>query len=218
MHSAWFDNIVAWIGAHPQAAGLLIFLIAFCDAVIVLGAIVPALPLMVAIGVLIGMGEIAGPYAVACAALGAFAGDGLSYWIGRRWGNALRGVWPFRRYPQLLDRGEALFRRNAVKSIFIARYVGAVRPFVPAIAGIHHADLVLTGPFEVFRDQEGGAARGVANDDGVGAHGNEVVDRVEQCFALGGTAARGVEVDDIGGQALGRDFEGGAGACRFLEK
>ena len=136
MHSAWFDNIVAWIGAHPQAAGLLIFLIAFCDAVIVLGAIVPALPLMVAIGVLIGMGEIAGPYAVACAALGAFAGDSLSYWIGRRWGSALRGVWPFRRYPQLLDRGEALFRRNAVKSIFIARYVGAVRPFVPAIAGM----------------------------------------------------------------------------------
>ena len=121
MQSAWFDNIVAWIGAHPQAAGLLIFVIAFSDAVIVLGAIVPALPLMIAIGVLIGMEEIAGPYAVACAALGAFAGDSLSYWIGRRWGNALRGVWPFRRYPQLLDRGEALFRRNAVKSIFIAR-------------------------------------------------------------------------------------------------
>lgn len=141
MQSAWFDNIVAWIGAHPQAAGLLIFLIAFSDAVIVLGAIVPALPLMIAIGVLIGMGEIAGPYAVACAALGAFAGDGLSYWIGRRWGNALRGVWPFRRYPQLLDRGEALFRRNAVKSILIARYVGAVRPFVPAIAGMSRMPL-----------------------------------------------------------------------------
>ena len=77
MHSAWFDNIVAWIGAHPQAAGLLIFLIAFCDAVIVLGAIVPALPLLIAVGVLIGMGELSGPYAVACAALGAFAADGL---------------------------------------------------------------------------------------------------------------------------------------------
>lgn len=136
MHGAWFDNIVAWIGAHPQAAGLLVFLIALSDAVIVLGAIVPALPLMVAIGVLIGMGELSGPYAVACAALGAFAGDGLSYWIGRRWGNSLRGVWPFRRYPQLLERGEGLFRRNAVKSILIARYVGAVRPFVPAIAGM----------------------------------------------------------------------------------
>ncbi|KAG1321194.1 hypothetical protein G6F63_013900 [Rhizopus arrhizus] len=36
----------------------------------------------------------------------------------------------------LLDRGENLFRRNAFKSILIARYVGAIRPFVPAIAGM----------------------------------------------------------------------------------
>jgi len=136
MHSAWFDATLAWISAHPLAAGVLVFLIAFCDAIIIIGAIVPALPLMIAIGVLIGMGELSGPYAVSCAALGAFLGDGLSYWIGRRWGESLRGVWPFSRHPGLLDRGENLFRRNAFKSIFIARYVGAVRPFVPAIAGM----------------------------------------------------------------------------------
>lgn len=136
MVSAWFDNIVAWIGAHPVAAGWVIFAIAFCDAVIVLGAVVPALPLMFAIGVLVGLDEISGPYALVCAALGAFAGDASSYWIGRQWGPQLRGVWPFRRYPQLLERGEVLFRRNEVKAIFIARYVGPVRPFVPAIAGM----------------------------------------------------------------------------------
>ncbi|HST45018.1 MAG TPA: VTT domain-containing protein [Luteimonas sp.] len=139
--SAWFENTISWIGAHPVAAGWLIFAIAFCDAVIVLGAIVPALPLMFAIGVLIGLDEISGPYAVVCAALGALAGDALSFWVGRRWGARLRGVWPFVRYPQLLDRGEALFRRNAIKSLFIARYVGPVRPFVPAIAGMSRMPL-----------------------------------------------------------------------------
>ena len=132
----FFENTVAWIGDHPLAAGLVIFLIAFADSVIILGAVVPALPLLFVIGVLIGLGEISGPYAVACAALGAFAGDGVSYWVGRRWGGSLRQVWPFHRYPQLLDRGEVLFRRNELKSILIARYVGAIRPFVPAIAGI----------------------------------------------------------------------------------
>lgn len=136
MDSSWIDTILAWIAAHPVLAGAVIFAIAFCDAVIILGAIVPALPLMIAVGVLIGMGEISGPYAVACAALGAFCGDGLSYWVGRRWGDRLRGVWPFSRYPQLLERGELLFRRNAFKSILVARYVGAIRPFVPAIAGM----------------------------------------------------------------------------------
>ena len=67
----FFENTVAWIGDHPLAAGLVIFLIAFADSVIILGAVVPALPLLFAIGVLIGLGEISGPYAVACAALGA---------------------------------------------------------------------------------------------------------------------------------------------------
>lgn len=136
MNSSWIDATLTWIAAHPVLAGAVIFAIAFCDAVIILGAIVPALPLMIAVGVLIGMGELSGPYAVACATLGAFAGDGLSYWVGRRWGDRLRGVWPFSRYPQFLDRGEVLFRRNAFKSILVARYVGAIRPFVPAIAGM----------------------------------------------------------------------------------
>ncbi len=136
MDSSWIDTTLAGIAAHPVLAGAVIFAIAFCDAVIILGAIVPALPLMIAVGVLIGMGEISGPYAVACATLGAFCGDGLSYWVGRRWGDRLRGVWPFSRYPQLLERGELLFKRNAFKSILVARYVGAIRPFVPAIAGM----------------------------------------------------------------------------------
>ena len=141
MDSQWLDNLVAWISANPVAAGALIFAIAFCDALIVLGSIVPALPLLFAVGVLIGLGEISGPYAVAAAALGAFVGDATSYWVGHRWGTRLRSHWPFRKYPQLLDRAEALFRRNRLKSILMARYAGPIRPFVPAIAGMSRMPL-----------------------------------------------------------------------------
>ncbi|MDR1075369.1 MAG: bifunctional DedA family/phosphatase PAP2 family protein [Xanthomonadaceae bacterium] len=141
MNSSWIDATLAWIGNHSVLAGIVIFAIAFSDAIIILGAIVPALPLLFAIGVLIGMGEVSGPYAVVCAALGAFFGDATSYWVGRRWGKGLRRIWPFHRYPQLLDRSENLFRRNAFKSILVARYVGMIRPFVPAIAGIAHMPL-----------------------------------------------------------------------------
>lgn len=136
MSPSWFDTLLAWISAHPVAAGLVIFAIAFCDAVILLGAVVPALPLMFAVGVLVGLGEISGPYAVICATIGALVGDATSYWVGHRFGPQLRNHWPFRKYPQLLDRGELLFRRNALKSILIARFVGPIRPFVPAVAGM----------------------------------------------------------------------------------
>lgn len=136
MTSAWLDDITTWIGAHPVAAGGVIFLIAFCDALAVVGIVVPALPLLFAVGTLIGLGHIDGPYALACAALGAFFGDAVSYWVGHRWGPAMREHWLFRRYPQLIDRGERMFRKHGSKGILIARFVGAVRPFVPAVAGM----------------------------------------------------------------------------------
>jgi membrane protein DedA with SNARE-associated domain/membrane-associated phospholipid phosphatase len=150
MPTAWFDGTIAWITAHPRAAGLLILLIAFCDALAVVGIVVPALPLLFAVGALVGLGHIDGPYAIACAAVGAFAGDALSYWIGHRWGPQMRGHWPFRRYPQLLDRGERVFRRHGSKGIVIARFVGAVRPFVPAIAGMLRMPLRRYLPVSLF--------------------------------------------------------------------
>ena len=136
MDSAWIDSATAWIGAHPVAAGAVIFLIAFCDALIVLGIVVPALPLLLAAGALVGLGHVNGPYALAAAAAGAFCGDAFSYWVGRRLGPGMRDRWPFSRYPQWLDRGETMFRRHDAKAIVIARFVGAIRPFVPAIAGM----------------------------------------------------------------------------------
>ena len=65
---------------------------------------------------MIGLGHVSGPYALAAVIRGAFAGDALSFWIGRRFGPRLRGMWPFSRYPQLLDRGERLFRRHGSKA------------------------------------------------------------------------------------------------------
>ena len=136
MTSAWLDTTTNWIAAHPVAAGGVIFLIAFCDALAVVGIVVPALPLLFAVGTLIGLGHLDGPYALTCAALGAFAGDAMSYWLGHRWGPSMREHWLFRRYPQFIDRGERMFRKHGSKGIVIARFVGAVRPFVPAVAGM----------------------------------------------------------------------------------
>lgn len=136
MNSETLEALIAWVGQHPIAAGLVIFLVAFCDAVVILGFFVPAIPILFALGAFIGLGTLNGPYAIACAALGAFCGDGLSYALGRFHGERLRRMWPFSRHPDWLPMGEAMFRRRGLLSIVIARYVGAVRPLVPAIAGM----------------------------------------------------------------------------------
>lgn len=136
MDSATLDALVAWIGAHPVAAGLVIFLVAFCDAVVILGFAVPAAPILFAVGTLVGLGTLDPTYAVLSAAAGAFGGDGLSFLLGRHYGDRLRGVWPFSRHPEWISQGEGFFRKHGTKGIVIARYVGAVRPLVPAIAGM----------------------------------------------------------------------------------
>ena len=136
MTSADLSALIAWIGAHPFAAGGVIFAVAFMDSIVLLGMAVPAAPIFFAVGTLIGLGTLSGGYAIGCAALGAFCGDGLSFWFGHRYGDGLRRMWPFSRYPQWLDSGEHFFNRHGLKGILIARYVGAVRPFVPAIAGM----------------------------------------------------------------------------------
>jgi membrane protein DedA with SNARE-associated domain/membrane-associated phospholipid phosphatase len=136
MDTSRWNELLDWIAAHPLAAGLVIFLIAFCDALLIVGVVVPAAPLLFAVGTLVGLGHVDGAYAVACAALGAFCGDGVSYVAGRRYGDSLKTRWPFAQHPEWLERGDASFRRHGMKSLVIGRFVGAIRPFIPAIAGM----------------------------------------------------------------------------------
>ncbi len=115
---------------------MVIFLIAFGDALLIVGVAIPATPLLFAVGTLVGLGHIDGTYAVLCAAAGAFCGDGVSYLAGRRYGDSLKTRWPFAQNPHWLERGDAAFRRHGMKSLVIGRFVGAIRPFIPAIAGM----------------------------------------------------------------------------------
>ncbi|WP_395790037.1 VTT domain-containing protein [Aquimonas sp.] len=131
-----WDALLEWIARHPVAAGAVIFLVAFCDALLIIGVAVPAAPILFAVGTLIGLGHIDGAYAVACAAAGAFCGDGVSYLAGRRYGDSLKLRWPFAQHPEWLQRGDVSFRRHGIKSLLIGRFVGAIRPFIPAIAGM----------------------------------------------------------------------------------
>jgi membrane protein DedA with SNARE-associated domain len=150
MSPTWFDTLLTWIGTHPHAAGAVVFAVAFLDALVVIGAVVPALPVLLPVGILIGMDKMSGPYMLVCAALGAFLGDGISFIIGRRWGRHLYDFWPFSKYPQLLQRGETHFRRNEVKSIIVARYAGPIRAFVPAVAGMSRMPLKRYVPASLF--------------------------------------------------------------------
>ena len=134
--ASFFEAIIQWVGDHALWAGPLVFLVAFAESVAVVGLLVPGAVILFAVGALIGLGALEAWPMLLWAFAGAVAGDGLSYWLGRHYHEELRGLWPLSRYPDLIRRGEAFFLRHGGKSVVLARFVGPLRPIVPAIAGM----------------------------------------------------------------------------------
>jgi len=134
------SDILHWvqqtITAYPLAAGLFIFTTAFLESLLVVGFIMPGAILMIVFGALIALDILNGWSTLAYAVTGAIAGDSLSFWIGRRYRDQLRCMWPLSKYPVLLEKGEAFFTRHGGKSILFGRFVGPVRAVIPTIAGM----------------------------------------------------------------------------------
>lgn len=131
-----FSQLLAWIGANPAWAYLVVFLVALAESVAVVGMIVPGVVIMVAAGALIATGELNFWPTATLAIAGAIVGDGFSYWIGYRYRDRLRRHWPFDRHPKPLERGIVFFERYGAKSVAFGRFVGPGRAIIPMVAGM----------------------------------------------------------------------------------
>lgn len=128
--------ILDWTRLHPQWAEFAVFGVAFGESLAVVGLLLPGVFLLFGAGALIALGVLDMWTTLGCAALGASLGDGISFWIGRHYHQRLRVMWPLRRYPELLNRGVDFFYRHGGKSILLGRFIGPLRPFIPAVAGM----------------------------------------------------------------------------------
>lgn len=125
-----------WIATHPHWAYFIVALIAFGESLAIVGLIVPGAFLLFGVGALIGSGELSLWPTLFSATIGAILGDGISFWLGYHYRERLVSLWPFTRYPKLVERGMVFFKRHGGKSILFGRFVGPVRPIIPAVAGM----------------------------------------------------------------------------------
>jgi membrane protein DedA with SNARE-associated domain/membrane-associated phospholipid phosphatase len=130
------QDLLAWIAQHPHFSNLLIFVVAVLESLLLVGLLIPGAFLLFGMGALITTGALQLFPTLVWTALGAIAGDTVSFLIGRHYHQRLRVVWPLKRYPALINRGVDFFCSHGGKSVFMARFVGPVRPIVPAIAGM----------------------------------------------------------------------------------
>lgn len=115
---------------------LLAFFLPFGETVALLDFLVPGEVGMILIG---AAADTPTRIAVvfAAGALGAFCGDSVSWYIGNRWGVALLSRFPrvWARMEPELERATAHFDRHGGKTVFGARFVGALRAVAPLAAG-----------------------------------------------------------------------------------
>lgn len=129
-------DVLAYIRAHPDMAAVVIGFTAFAESFAFISFFFPGFAIMVAAGALVQAGVVDPVSAASAGALGAVLGDAVSYWIGIKFGHVLPRSWPFRRHPDALKRGEAFFQRWGWPSVFVGRFFGPLRAFVPLTAGI----------------------------------------------------------------------------------
>jgi membrane protein DedA with SNARE-associated domain len=134
--TAYLSDITGFISMHPQYAAWAVFLLAFSEAIPIIGTVVPGSTLIVAISALAIEAAISPWLLLVAATLGAIVGDGTSFWLGQRFHRRILQRWPLNRFPELIARSEAFFNRYGGASVFLARFTAVVRAFVPLIAGI----------------------------------------------------------------------------------
>jgi membrane protein DedA with SNARE-associated domain len=83
--TSYFAGIVDFIGGHPHYALTAIFLLALSEAIPVIGTIVPGSTLIIGICALATSAHLDPWLLLGVAIVGAIFGDGLSFWLGRRY-------------------------------------------------------------------------------------------------------------------------------------
>lgn len=133
MHS-FVDPILSLSGTQAYAV---IGTLAFLEAALFVGIVLPGETALLFGGVLAAQGRVQLVALLAVAIIAAVAGDSVGYEVGRRGGPALRTS----RLGRLVGearwaRADAYVQRRGGTAVLLGRWVGLLRVLVPAIAGM----------------------------------------------------------------------------------
>lgn len=137
------DAILAFVRTNPQWIAPVVFALAFGESIAFVSLILPFWGMLVALGGMIGGGDLTAFLIVwTAASIGAALGDWVSYWLGRHFHDDIARMWPLSRHPDLLPRGHAFMEKYGVWAIVLGRFSGPFRASVPIVAGATEMDRV----------------------------------------------------------------------------
>jgi membrane protein DedA with SNARE-associated domain len=134
--NGWIEAGIQWLRVNQSWLAPAVFVLAFLESVAFVSLLVPSTIILGLLGVVIGAGDLPFWPAFLAAVVGAILGDWLSYWIGYRYRNEVKTMWPLNKQPELFERGEAFFRKYGAPGYFVGRFIGPLRAVFPLICGI----------------------------------------------------------------------------------
>jgi len=133
---SFVNLVIQWLADNPGWSGLVVFLISLGESLVVVGLFIPGTVVMFGIGALVAMGGMNLWDTLMWSIAGAIVGDGISFWVGHHYRDAMRTFYPFNKHPDWLQRAEIFFARHGGKSVVFGRFAGPVRPIIPVVAGM----------------------------------------------------------------------------------
>jgi membrane protein DedA with SNARE-associated domain len=134
--SGWTTELLGWLSANPGWGWILVFVISVFESLVLVGILLPGVVILFGMGALIGLGVLDLTSVWIATSSGGLVGDTISYFLGRRYRENLLNIWPFSRYPAVMERGLQFFNQHGAKSVVAGRFIGPLRPIIPAVVGI----------------------------------------------------------------------------------
>ena len=125
-----------FVAAHSAWAGPVLAVATFLESLVLIGAFVPATALMLLAGGLAAAGVLDPVAVLIWSATGAALGDAVSFSLGQNLGSAALRRPVFRPHRRAIARTRLFSRRYGVASIYLGRFFGPLRAFVPVMAGM----------------------------------------------------------------------------------
>lgn len=143
------DSVLAFVRDNKDYAFWIALVFALGETVAGISIVIPSTAILLGVGALVATGELSLWPIWTGASIGAVIGSFLSYAIGWRWGEAMLGVWPLRKYPELVERGNDSFRKYGTVAVFIGHFFGPLRAVVFVMAGIARVPLLWFAPVNI---------------------------------------------------------------------
>ena len=129
-----FNEIIFWLKENPQWIAIGIIGASFIESFALVGIIVPGVVMLAIISGL-AAASLSIYEVVLIAYFSSLLSDVASFFIGFSLRKSIHKIWPFTKYPNLLNQGRSFFEKYGILGLFIGKFIGPVRPLLPITAG-----------------------------------------------------------------------------------